>query len=96
MYSCYYECESFESNLAILTSLSTSGARVSIIECHFEEGEKNRPVFDEVYSQAIPWDGAYDDASAWMNAVELLLKKSRDALRIATNRKVNLCVGHFS
>jgi len=53
-------------------------------------------VFDEVYAEAIPWDGAYDDASAWMNAVELLLQKSRDALGGSLQTVKSICVSGTS
>ena len=52
-------------------------------------------MFDEVYSHAILWDGAYDDPSAWMNSVALLLKKSRDELGSLQTVK-SICVSGTS
>ena len=48
--------------------LGTSGARISIIETDNTDPSG----YDEVYTDAITWD-EYDDADAWMNAVETLL-----------------------
>lgn len=73
----------------------TSGARVSVIECQSPDDSQN-PVFDEVFSQAIPWDGAYNDATAWMNAVELLFQKSRDALGGSLQSVKSICVSGTS
>ena len=42
--------------------LGTSGARISVTDGR-----------EEVYNQAISWDGAYDDPVAWKGAVETLL-----------------------
>ena len=52
--------------------LGTSGARISVIEPH----ENSPGGYREVYEEAIPWDddGTYDDANAWMNAIETLLR----------------------
>jgi len=47
--------------------LGTSGARISIIE-PFESS------FRQVHTQAVRWNGAYDDPDAWWNAIETLLQ----------------------
>lgn len=73
----------------------TSGARVSVIECHSDDNKKN-PVFAEVHAHAIPWDGAYDDAAAWMNAVTILLQKSREALGGSLQSVKSICVSGTS
>lgn len=62
----------------------TSGARISVIEpvepiIDNEDGgnDKNNNSYKEVYTQALTWDGkgigTYDDADAWVTAVETLL-----------------------
>jgi sugar (pentulose or hexulose) kinase len=55
----------------------TSGARISVIE-PVETTNKKKNDYQEVYTQSLVWDGkggigTYDDASAWMTAVETLL-----------------------
>lgn len=56
--------------------LGTSGARISIIE---SDSEKEN-VYKEVYSEAVAWDGEYDNAAAWMSAVENLFKGASRSL----------------
>jgi sugar (pentulose or hexulose) kinase len=48
---------------------STSGARISVIE----KSATTASGFQEVYSQAIPWDDKYDDAATWWTTVEELI-----------------------
>jgi hypothetical protein len=52
-----------------LHSHSTSGARISVIE----KSATTASGFQEVYSQAIPWDDKYDDAATWWTTVEELM-----------------------
>jgi xylulokinase len=52
--------------------------------------------FNEVYAEAILWDGAYDDASAWMNAVQTLLRKTSKALGGSLQSVKSICVSGTS
>lgn len=72
--------------------LGTSGARVSIIEPTTKQG------YDEIYSQAITWNdcGAYDDADAWLGAVESLFKGASEALDGGLASVKRICVSGTS
>lgn len=71
--------------------LGTSGARISVIE----PVDEHQGEYREVYSKAISWDGDYDDAEAWMNAVKTLLKGASKSLDDLQSVK-SICVSGTS
>jgi xylulokinase len=64
-----------------------------VIEC---PADSQGTAFNEVYSEAILWDGAYDDASAWMDAVQSLLRKTSKALGGSLQSVKSICVSGTS
>eukprot|EP00547_Thalassionema_nitzschioides_P011624 CAMPEP_0194259770 /NCGR_PEP_ID=MMETSP0158-20130606/44351_1 /TAXON_ID=33649 /ORGANISM="Thalassionema nitzschioides, Strain L26-B" /LENGTH=480 /DNA_ID=CAMNT_0038999689 /DNA_START=32 /DNA_END=1474 /DNA_ORIENTATION=+ len=71
--------------------LGTSGARISVIE----SDDENQGGHREVYSKAVQWDGDYDDAEAWMNAVKTLLQGASRSLDDLQSVK-SICVSGTS
>lgn len=68
----------------------TSGARVSLVQRR-DDG------FNEVFSDAIRWDGDYDDPAAWTDAVFSLTRKATEHLGGDASRKIkSLCVSGTS
>jgi xylulokinase len=64
-----------------------------VIECL---SDTKSTAFNEIYSQAIPWDGAYDDASVWMEAVQSLLRKMSEAFGGSLQSVKSICVSGTS
>ena len=60
----------------LFTQYRTSGARISVIE----QDASSSSGFQEVYSEATPWDKDYDDPDTWMNVTEKLLLSAANAL----------------
>jgi sugar (pentulose or hexulose) kinase len=64
--------------------LGTSGCRLSVIDQDKQE----------VYAQAIPYNGGYDDPKVWMEAVTMLLQGASEA--ISLDAVVSMCVSGTS
>jgi sugar (pentulose or hexulose) kinase len=87
--------------------LGTSGARISVIQdsgisppeddASSLSASQSPPPFQEVYTQAIPWEGgAYDDPRVWMDAVTTLLSGAAVGLPSALDAVVSICVSGTS
>jgi sugar (pentulose or hexulose) kinase len=87
--------------------LGTSGARISVIQdtgksppdadASLSTPPPQQQPFQEVYTQAIPWEGgAYDDPRVWMDAVTTLLAGAAAGLPTALDSVVSICVSGTS
>mmetsp|Transcript_14592 Transcript_14592/g.35489 ORF Transcript_14592/g.35489 Transcript_14592/m.35489 type:complete len:547 (-) Transcript_14592:75-1715(-) len=83
--------------------LGTSGARLSIVEEPTNDKSSSSSPdgeYDEVFSQAITWNsddcGSYDDAEAWVRAVEILLDRAADSVDGGLKRVSRICVSGTS
>jgi sugar (pentulose or hexulose) kinase len=85
--------------------LGTSGARISVIQgtgkspqdTDLSASSPSQPPFQEVYTQAIPWEGgAYDDPWVWMDAVTTLLAGAAAGLPSALDSVISICVSGTS
>jgi sugar (pentulose or hexulose) kinase len=78
--------------------LGTSGARISVIQDGPNDSSaSSSSSYQEVYTQAIPWEGgAYDDPQVWMDAVTTLLEGASTGLPSALDHVVSICVSGTS
>jgi sugar (pentulose or hexulose) kinase len=85
--------------------LGTSGARISVIQdtgkspqdADSSSSQSPSQPFQEVYTQAIPWEGgAYDDPRVWMDAVTTLLAGAAAGLPTALDSVMSICVSGTS
>ena len=75
---------------------STSGARVSIVRASDATKNDGSTVMEEIFADAIAWDGQYDDATAWEDAVYTLLRRASNDLSQGLGTVRSLCVSGTS